>query len=294
MTTQTDDSPPLAEGSEPEPYRELPQVAAHGAKPTRARRRLGRLGVVLMAAGALTLIWATVVWRWEDPFTALYTMYEQHELAHAYDERVSRFRITTLPPPVKRAPPTKTAKKQVIPPRSALESREIALLARQYRRDSKEGEALGKIVVPRLGLNMVFLNGTDESSLEKGPGRDLQTFMPGENRLVYIAGHRTTFLAPFSDINELRAGDSVTLELPYATFVYSVTHHIIVPNNDLAVLRSGNTELLALQACHPRFFATHRYIVYARLTKVIPNAAIGPPYTPKAKPVRESRSRASS
>ena len=40
-----------------------------------------------MAAGALTLIWATVVWRWEDPFTALYTMYEQHELAHAYDEK---------------------------------------------------------------------------------------------------------------------------------------------------------------------------------------------------------------
>jgi sortase A len=126
---------------------------------------------------------------------------------------------------------------------------------------------------------MIFLDGTDESSLEKGPGRDLQTYMPGENRLVYIAGHRTTFLAPFSEINELRAGDKITLELPYATFVYRVTHHIIVLADDEAVLRSGHSELLALQACHPRFFATHRYIVYAKPVEVIPIASIGPRYS---------------
>ena len=125
---------------------------------------------------------------------------------------------------------------------------------------------------------MVFLDGTDESSLEKGPGRDLQTFMPGEDRLVYIAGHRTTFLAPFADIDRLRSGDRITLQLPYATFVYAVTRHVIVPATDLAVLRSGPGELLALQACHPRFFATHRYIVYARPTRVIPSPGLGRPY----------------
>ena len=63
------------------------------------------------------------------------------------------------------------------------------------------GQAIGRIIIPRLGLNMVLVNGTDEASLERGPGRDLRSYMPGQNRLVYIAGHRTTFLAPFSHIN---------------------------------------------------------------------------------------------
>ena len=52
-----------------------------------------------------------------------------------------------------------------------------------------------------MGLNMILVNGTDHDTLKKGPGRDLRTFMPGENRLVYIAGHRTTYLAPFSHID---------------------------------------------------------------------------------------------
>jgi sortase A len=154
--------------------------------------------------------------------------------------------------------------------------------ARRYRQQSHEGDALGRIVVPRLGLNMIFVDGTDTSSLEHGPGRDLETYMPGENRLVYIAGHRTTFLAPFAHIDALRAGDRVTLELPYATFVYSVTRHVIVTADDRAVLRSPDYELLALQACHPRFFATHRYIVYARPIEVRPAGPGARPYHPRA------------
>jgi sortase A len=104
--------------------------------------------------------------------------------------------------------------------------------------------------------------------------------MPGENRLVYIAGHRTTYLAPFSDITSLREGDRVTIEVPYGTFIYSVTRHRIVVANDLSVLKSPRRELLELQACHPRFFASHRYIAYANLVRVEPRS--GPPYEPVA------------
>jgi LPXTG-site transpeptidase (sortase) family protein len=96
--------------------------------------------------------------------------------------------------------------------------------------------------------------------------------MPGENRLVYIAGHRTTYLAPFSHIDELRRGDKVSINVPYGTFVYSVTGHRIVPADDLSVLRSPYHERLELQACHPRFFASHRYIAYARLVRVEPRS----------------------
>lgn len=233
-----------------------------------------RIGLALMVCGALGVAWGLVVWRWQDPFTALYTLYEQHELAHAYDRRVRRFRPTPLrATPVRGHGPTR--------PSIQAEQRAILREARAYREGSHEGDPLGRIHVPRLALNMIVVNGTSESSLERGPGRDLQTSMPGENHLVYIAGHRTTFLAPFSHIDALRRGDRITLELPYATFVYAVTRHVIVAADDLAVLRLGHQELLALQACHPRFFATHRYIVYAKPIEVIPAARTGLPYRPR-------------
>ena len=107
------------------------------------------------------------------------------------------------------------------------------------------------------------------------------TYLPGEGRLVYIAGHRTTYLAPFSHIDAIHRGDYIRLEMPYATFTYRATGHRIVPADDLNVLRSPDHELLELQACHPRFFATHRYIVYAKLVSVRPRGG-GRPFAPEA------------
>jgi sortase A len=97
--------------------------------------------------------------------------------------------------------------------------------------------------------------------------------MPGEGQLVYIAGHRTTYLAPFAHIERLKPGDPVTLDVPYGTFTYRVLKHRIVLANDLSVLRSHGHEVVELQACHPRFFASHRYIAYARLSRVSPRGA---------------------
>ena len=94
--------------------------------------------------------------------------------------------------------------------------------------------------------------------------------MPGQPRLVYIAGHRTTFGAPFANIDRLRPGDLIILELPYAVFTYRVTGSRIVDAHDLSVLRPGTHEVVVLQACHPRFFATQRLLVYAEPTHVAP------------------------
>jgi sortase A len=226
------------------------------------RRSLRILGTVLAVAGVLTLVWAFVVWQWQDPFTALYTKWKQHELTSQYEKRVRAFE-----------PPAAAATGSL-----AAERRGIARQAMRYRKSSKAGEGVGRIRIPRMGVNMILVNGTDHDSLTKGPGRDERTFMPGENRLVYIAGHRTTYLAPFSDITSLRKGDRVTIEVPYGTFIYSVTRHRIVVATDLSVLRSPRHELLELQACHPRFFASHRYIAYANLVRVEPRG--GTPYQP--------------
>ena len=219
------------------------------------RGRVHLLGTLLAVAGALTLGWALLVWQWQDPFTALYTTWKQHQLASQYDKRARTFTTTISGPTVK------------------AERASIAREAKRYRLSSKRGQVIGRIRVPRMGINMLLVNGTDHDTLKKGPGRDGRTFMPGENRLVYIAGHRTTYLAPFSHIDRLRRGDRVTIEVPYATFIYAVTQHRIVKSTDLSVLRSPRHELVELQACHPRFFATHRYIAYAKLLRVEPRGA---------------------
>lgn len=209
---------------------------------------------LLIAAGVLVFAWALVVWQWQDPFTALYTTWKQHQLAQALHKEFAAF-----------APATSMRRLALAAQRDA-----VAGEAARFRRETHAGEAIGRIVIGRIGLNMVLVDGTDESSLQKGPGRDLRSYMPGQNRLVYIAGHRTTYLAPFSHIDAIRVGDYIRLEMPYATFVYRMTTHRIVPANDMSVLRSPRHEELELQACHPRFFATHRYIVYAKLVGMTP------------------------
>ncbi len=223
------------------------------------RRAIRILGTTMIACGILGLLWALVVWQWQDPFTALYTHYEQRQLAKKLDREFADFH------------PVHVSHADL-----AGERRQVALEATRFRKDAHDGQAIGRIVIGRIGLSMVLVNGTDEESLKKGPGRDDRTYMPGQNRLVYVAGHRTTYLAPFSHIDSIKAGDYVRLEMPYATFIYQAYMHRIVPATDLAVLRSPDHELLLLQACHPRFFATHRYLVYARLVSVTPRG--GTPY----------------
>jgi sortase A len=215
-------------------------------------------GTALIAIGLLALLWAFVVWRWSDPFTALYTRWQQHKLAGVYQRVEREYRPVTVPAPA-HAKPRVTL---------AAERRALAADAARYRRTVRTGAPIGRIDVPRMGLHMLLVNGTDHDSLVKGPGRDERTYMPGQGQLVYIAGHRTTYLAPFSHIDSMRVGDKVTLRMPYATVVYSVTGHVVVDAHDLAVLQTHNREVLALQACHPRFFATHRYIVWAKPIKV--------------------------
>jgi sortase A len=219
------------------------------------------LGAVLLAAGLLAAAWTITVWRWQDPFTALYTHYEQARLGRSLDSQITAYRTAH-----RRTESTALRERQL-----------VAAAADAERRHARVGQAIGRIIVRRMGLDMVVVNGTDEATLKKGPGRYLRSALPGQGSLVYIAGHRTTYLAPFSKIDQLHKGDRVTIVMPYATFVYRVTGFRIVAANDLSVLRSPGHELLELQACHPRFFATHRFIAFALPVKVIPRG--GRPYS---------------
>ena len=225
-------------------------------------RRVARiLGILLLAAGLLGLAWTVTVWRWQDPFTALYTHYEQAKLDRNLERQIRTYRVAH-----RRSESTVVRERQL-----------VAAAAAAERLRAKPGEAIGRIIVPRMGLNMVVVNGTDEESLKKGPGHYLDSGLPGQGQLVYIAGHRTTYLAPFARIDQLHKGDRVTVVMPYATFVYRISGYRIVPADDLSVLRSHGHEVLELQACHPRFFATHRFIAFALPVEVIPRG--GRPYS---------------
>ena len=207
--------------------------------------RFGRLlGALLVLAGLAMVAWTLAVWRWEDPFTSLYTAYEQRKLDSSLDDRFATFGVSTDTP----------------------------ASARRFRRSARIGEGIGRIEVPRLGLRMVLVFGTTHDALKRGPGLDPRTHFPGENRLVYVAGHRTTYSAPFSKIDSVRRGDEIRLEMPYGTFTYAVTGSRIVAASDVSVLRSKLFEQVVLQACHPRFFASERWLTYGRLVRAVPPA----------------------
>lgn len=227
-------------------------------------RLAGRiLGLLLIVAGALTLTWVVVVWQWQDPFTAIYTHFQQNRLSHTYERRVQAYH------------PTPTRGKDL-----AAVQVEIAAEARAYRRTLHTGDPVGRLQIGRIGLKMVVVQGTDHETLKKGPGHYEPSAVPGEGHLIYVAGHRTTYLAPFARINDIKVGDYITFSVPYATFTYRVQRHYVVPSDELSVLKDHGSEILRLQACHPRFFATHRYIVDAMLASVTP--AGGETYVVKA------------
>ena len=219
-----------------------------------------RLGTFLLVIGIGVLAWTATVYLWKDPFTTAYTAYEQRRLASNLDSAFESWRPSGEAVSRPSTPEPEPEPESEPPRRHDDVSRE----AKRFRVQSHEGDAIARLRVPRLDLSVVVINGTSSSDLRRGPGRHEESFMPGEGELVYVAGHRTTYGAPFSEINALEPGDEISVELPYGSVWYEVTKHRIVDDNDLSVLRSRGREELVLQACHPRFFASQRYLVYAR------------------------------
>jgi sortase A len=213
-------------------------------------------GALFVLGGVLVLAWVVAVWQWQDPITLVLNKREQARLASAYEARAARSQPTVAPTPAK--------------PTAAELAAQYLRAANDYRRSTRIGDPIGRLTVPRLDLSVVVAYGTDTDTLKKGPGLHPPTWFPGQGLLTYVAGHRTTYGAPFSHIDRLERGDRVTFELPYGTFRYVITGHRIVRANQLEVLKPRGREEIALQACWPRFFASHRYIAYAKLVRVLP------------------------
>jgi sortase A len=217
------------------------------------------ISTLIIVIGLGLLAWTGTVYVWKDPFTTAYTAWEQRGLENSLEEAFETWKPVATP---RRVEPRPT---EGFKPKPVNVRRE----ARAYRLGAEDGDGVARLQIPRLDLDVVVVNGTEVGDLRRGPGRHLDSTMPGEGELVYIAGHRTTFGAPFSHIDKLQHGDRIRVELPYATIVYSVTADRIVDQYELSVLKSRGREELILQACHPRFFSSERYLVYARPVQVL-------------------------
>jgi sortase A len=222
-------------------------------------RGVRALAVAMIALGALLLIDAGVTLVWQEPISALYALLRQDRLGGEL-RRVERL----APTPAERRTLASLAD----------ERQRITFLARELRRRAGDGSPVGRIVIPRIGASYVVVNGTDTQDLESGPGIYRETSFPGIAGTTAIAGHRTTYLAPFRNINLLSRGNRIEVNMPYGQFTYTVTGQRVVAPTDVsaAVARVGYSRLV-LSACTPLFSAEKRLLVYARLTRIVPEGA---------------------
>ena len=132
------------------------------------------------------------------------------------------------------------------------------------------GDAVALISIPKINLEKYVVEGVNVEDLKKGPGHYPDTPMPGQPGNAAIAGHRTTYGAPFYSINDLGLGDPIMVTTNAGQFRYVVEESKIVGPDESAVLDSTADNRLTLTTCHPRYSAAQRLIVVARLTSPLP------------------------
>ncbi len=131
------------------------------------------------------------------------------------------------------------------------------------------GSPVARIIIPKLKVDAIVVelaNMEDRANLNRGPGHVPGTAFPGMAGNVFIAGHRTTYGAPFGRIDELKEGDKVILTTAEAKNTYTVYAQRIVEPTDLSVLGQQGDPKVTLMACHPKFSASKRILVLAKLT----------------------------
>jgi sortase A len=222
------------------------------------RRSLRALSGVLIAAGVMLLLNAGVTVVWQEPVSALMARMDQGQLSGDLEALESAV-----------LPPAQASSLE----RLDSQDRRMAFLARSLKRRTGEGEAVGRIAIDRIGIDFVVVAGTDAASLRSGPGHYPESPLPGGRGTVSIAGHRTTYMAPFRNIDRLRAGDEIVMTMPYGRFTYEVERRRIVPPTATWVTNRVSYDRLVLTACHPVYSAAERLVVFARLTGAEPRGA---------------------
>lgn len=227
------------------------------------RQVLGGVGRVLVTLGLLLLLFvAYQLWG-----TGIYTAQAQNDLKDQFAQAQRRAATTsTTATPT----PTTTADDPVVP----------ATLAPFPA--PPEGDAVALIGIPKIGVSDAVVEGVNVDDLRKGPGHYPTTQMPGHEGNSAIAGHRTTYGAPFGDLDQLAKGDDIRVTTVQGDFHYTVTEQKVVDPSEVGVLdptpdpaRPGHDlATLTLTTCNPKYSAEQRLIVQAQL--VLPKGETAP------------------
>jgi sortase A len=218
-----------------------------------------RIGGVLLGTGCLIIAFvAFQLWG-----TALYTDHTQSNLRSQIDHELG------LQPPslgsLRSALPGSDPKAGTGEKGSGSSLPAVATNIAKTTAQPPVGQPIGILAIPKLGLDDVVVQGYGEAQLQGGPGHYPGTALPGQAGNAAIAGHRTTFAAPFYNLNQLVPGDPIFVLTSQGLFRYNVIgSHIVLPT-DSAVLDSSTTPELTLTTCNPRYSASERLVVVAVL-----------------------------
>ena len=133
--------------------------------------------------------------------------------------------------------------------------------------DLKSGQSLTRIEMPKLGVDVVVVQGVDDNALRAGAGHYPDTPLPCDYGDVAIAGHRTTYGKPFANIDRLAPGDQITLVTPIGSCVYRVNQppFVVLPTDVAVVADTPGVPTLTLTACDPKGSASHRIVIKATM-----------------------------
>ena len=227
------------------------------------QRVLHGLGRALLTSGVLILLFVTYqLWG-----TGLAEARSQRALAEQLEEAAA---AVPQPQPAGDSGPD-TPRSQATP----------ALLPPPAPRP---GKPVGTIAIPRIGIEKLFVEGVSVGDLKKGPGHHPGTAFPGHAGNAVIAGHRTTYGAPFFRLDELRPGDPVIVTSPRGNYRYEVMESKVVQPSDVWILDPTVDDRLTLYTCTPRFSAAQRLVVTARLTTPLPPTPDRPEAAPQPQP----------
>lgn len=130
----------------------------------------------------------------------------------------------------------------------------------------EEGTPFAEMRIPSIGVEQILFEGVTPATLRLGPGHMPWTPLPGQPGNAVISGHRTTYGAPFYDLDALAPGDVIEIDTVIGTHVYTVREQVIVEPTDVWVTEPRQGAWLTLTTCHPRFSAQERLIIFAELT----------------------------
>jgi sortase A len=127
------------------------------------------------------------------------------------------------------------------------------------------GDWIGTIKIPKIGVDKIFVEGTGRDDLKKGPGHYPGTPLPGQVGNAAIAGHRTTYGAPFYNLDQLEVGDEIVTTSVVGSYTYAVTDKLIVRPEDVYVVDNTPDAELTLTTCNPKLSARQRLVIKAKL-----------------------------